>query len=441
MYSIKSINDGIQNCYDTKEFVLLLDIELFRSWCLQLPEAVLEVSKQKEYYKIYNKTFAMIDTNGIRLKCSPQEYEVAIQIPDIKPSKTYAQYHWIHIYDFRHLYYEDFHEYIIHSYETIVSTLPEKIQKSLLEKLSHEIDSPWKDMIGFFFNDFMEFFAPEIARDIDWSKAPIFLDKELSQIMKGAKTGKRFVDKLVQVFKNSGEERLVLFHVEVQGQKQSILPDRMHTYSNRLEDMYNMLVASFALLADDDPKWRPTTYSREIWGTQKYFKFPMIKLMDYLDRFQELEVSDNPFAIVVMAHLKMLETKNDYEKRLHWKIELTKMLYARGYTDEKVYALFKFIDWIMVLPRQLATTYQTTIYKIEEEKKMKYLTSIELIALKEGREEGREEGKILGQIELLKKIKSMKMLAKDQYNQMMDSLTMQLKELSQSQISAQTARA
>ena len=76
---------------------------------------------------------------------------------------------------------------------------------------------------------------------------------------------------------------------------------------------------------------------------------------------------------------------------------------------------------------------------------MKYLTSIELLALREGREEGmekgREEGKILGQIELLKKINSMKMLAKDQYNQMMDSLTMQLKELSQSQKTVQTARA
>jgi len=44
---------------------------------LQLPEAVLEVTKQKEYYKIHNKTFAMIDYNGIRLKCTPQEYETA----------------------------------------------------------------------------------------------------------------------------------------------------------------------------------------------------------------------------------------------------------------------------------------------------------------------------------------------------------------------------
>lgn len=420
-----------------RRFILLFDIELFRSWCLELPDAVLEISKQKEYYKIHSKTFAMIDANGIRLKCASQEYDIAIQNPDIKPSKTYASSCWIRICDFSNLYYEDFHEYIIHSYETIVKTLPEKIQKKLLEKLSHEIDSPWKDMIGIFFNDFMKFFAPDIARDIDWSKAPIFMDKELSQVMKGAKTGKRFVDKLVQVFKRSGEEHLVLFHVEVQGQKQSILPDRMYTYSNRLEDMYNMLVASFAILADDDPKWRPTTYSREIWGTKKFFKFPMIKLLDFYDRWNELEKSDNPFAIVVMAHLKMLETKKDYEKRLYWKIELTKRLYARGYTEEKVHALFKFIDWIMVLPRQLATSYQTTIYNIEEEKKMKYITSIELI----GQRKGREEGKILGQIELLKKFNSMKMLARDQYNQMMDSLKLQLKELSIAQQSVQTVQA
>ena len=41
----------------------------------------------------------------------------------------------------------------------------------------------------------------------------------------------------------------MLFHIEVQGQKQSILPERMYAYSNRLEDMYNSLVASFAILA------------------------------------------------------------------------------------------------------------------------------------------------------------------------------------------------
>jgi flagellar biosynthesis/type III secretory pathway protein FliH len=161
-------------------------------------------------------------------------------------------------------------------------------------------------------------------------------------------------------------------------------------------------------------------------------------LLDYRDQWDKLERSDNPFAIVVMAHLKMLETRNDFEKRLHWKIELTKMLYAKGYSVEKVYALFKFIDWIILLPRQLVTTFKKTIKQIEEEDKMKYITSVELIAKSEGREEGREEGKILGQIELLKKFKAMKMLAKDQYNQMMKSLKFQLAERSQANQRLQT---
>jgi hypothetical protein len=59
-------------------------------------------------------------------------------------------------------------------------------------------------------------------------------------------------------------------------------------------------------------------------------------LLDYRDQWDKLERSDNPFAIGVMAHLKMLETRNDFEKRLHWKIELTKMLYAKGYSVEYV---------------------------------------------------------------------------------------------------------
>ena len=97
----------------------------------------------------------------------------------------------------------------------------------------------------------------------------------------------------------------------------------------------------------------------------------------------------------------------------------------------------------MVLPRHLTTAYKSTLNQIEEENKMKYITSVELMAMREGREEGMEKGmekgKILGQIELLKKFRKMKMLAKDQYHQMLSSLKSQLKELSQANQTLQTA--
>ena len=39
----------------------------------------------------------------------------------------------------------------------------------------------WKNMLNIFFKEFIEFFFPDIADDIDWTKAPIFMDKELKQ--------------------------------------------------------------------------------------------------------------------------------------------------------------------------------------------------------------------------------------------------------------------
>jgi len=48
--------------------------------------------------------------------------------------------------------------------------------------------------------------------------------------------------------------------------------------------------------------------------------------LDYRKKWNALEKSDNPFAIVVMTHLKMLETKKDKLQRLDWKIELRNAL-------------------------------------------------------------------------------------------------------------------
>jgi len=78
-----------------------------------------------------------------------------------------------------------------------------------------------------------------------------------------------------------------------------------------------------------------------------------LKLLDYQNKWNQLEKEDNPFAVVVMTHLKMLETKKDKRQRLDWKIDLTKNLYGKGYTQEQIFALFTFIDWLLILPRKL----------------------------------------------------------------------------------------
>jgi hypothetical protein len=85
-----------------------------------------------------------------------------------------------------------------------------------------------------------------------------------------------------------------------------------------------------------------------------------------------------------MAHLKTKATQRNPESRLQWKLSLVRRLFERGYSREDVQELFRFIDWIMVLPRELALSFTTEVRSYEEVQRMRYVTSIERLAKEEG---------------------------------------------------------
>jgi hypothetical protein len=80
----------------------------------------------------------------------------------------------------------------------------------------------------------------------------------------------------------------------------------MVVYRNRIFDRYMRTVVSLAVLADDDPNWRPNSYQEALWGWSVRMTFPPVKIFDYANREAELEADSNPFARVVLAHLKAL---------------------------------------------------------------------------------------------------------------------------------------
>jgi len=49
-------------------------------------------------------------------------------------------------------------------------------------------DSPWKDILDGWFPDFMTFFFPDAASEIDWSQGFESLDKELAQVVQDAES-------------------------------------------------------------------------------------------------------------------------------------------------------------------------------------------------------------------------------------------------------------
>ncbi|MCM0592007.1 MAG: transposase [Gloeotrichia echinulata IR180] len=249
---------------------------------------------------------------------------------------------------------------------------------------SIDYDSPWKEVIELYFPNFLEFFFPLAYAEIDWTRPYEFLDTELQQLEPDAEIGRRLVDKVAKVWLLDGEEAWVLVHVEVQGKYDSQFPERMYTYNYRLFDRHKKRVISLAVLADEQANWRPSSYSYQLGGCRVSLEFPVAKLLDYEQSWETLEETTNPFGVVVMAHLKTKATHRNPESRLQWKLSLVRRLFERGYSREDVQQLFRFIDWIMVLPKELTSSFKTVVRSYEETNRMRYVTSIERLAKEEG---------------------------------------------------------
>jgi hypothetical protein len=145
-------------------------------------------------------------------------------------------------------------------------------------------------------------------------------------------------------------------------------------------------------LGDEHNNWRPSSFNYELWRCKVGFEFPTVKLMDYREQWSTLEESNNPFAMVVMAHLKAQETRGDDEERKLWKFILIRRLYERGYKQEDIVKLLKFIDWLLQLPKELEEELSQKLREYEEEKHMPYVTSFERIGMEKGMEKGLEQG-------------------------------------------------
>ena len=84
--------------------------------------------------------------------------------------------------------------------------------------------------------------------------------------------------------------------------------------------------------------------------------------------------------------------KNAAVERKDLKLMLTKKLYKKQYTKQQIYNLFKFLDYVIALPRELTLQYSDEIHKFKEEHRMPYITSIEKLGIEKGIQQGMQQG-------------------------------------------------
>ena len=235
-----------------------------------------------------------------------------------------------------------------------------------------------------------------------------FRDKELQQVVRDAELGRRYADKLAEVYTPDGAETWVLVHIEIQGQADPGFAERMYVYHYRLFDRYRRDAVSLAVLTDAQGGFRPSGYERQRWGCSLRFRFPMAKLLDWRGRTAVLEADRNPFALVALAQLHAL-THRGGPARKRVNLRLIRFLYQRDYTREQILAWFRVLDWMLRLPEDLEKEFMDELTAFEERERMPYVTSAERIGiqkglqqgLEQGRQEGRQEGRKEGEAAIL----------------------------------------
>ena len=205
-------------------------------------------------------------------------------------------------------------------------------------------DTLWKAILEDVFDDFLVFFFEKKAELFDLKRGFEFLDKELEQLFpweEGAAYPK-FVDKLVKVFRKTGQEDWVLVHVEVQGYKDKDFAKRMFTYFYRIYDRYSVMVTSVAIFTDTQKSYRPKQFNYNFLGTQAIFRYHTYKVSDQNE--DELQKSNNPFAIVILTVLLALKKgKITEEELLNLKTALVKNLLQKEIPRNKIDAILIFL--------------------------------------------------------------------------------------------------
>jgi hypothetical protein len=258
-----------------------------------------------------------------------------------------------------------------------------------------EQDSAWKDLLRDHFPDFLRFFFPAVAAEVDLEVVPEFLDAELKRFLRGNSAPHRLADLLVKVHRKTGEEELLYCHVEVQSRNDKTFEQRLLQYAYRILDRLGQLPVTLVVLTDARSSSQLTGRYRlePIPGNSLTLEYRVVKLLDLQEGVEtvlrEYEAGRlgqvNIFVAVVEVHLRMQRerTHGNWREagyRYRFKGGLMRDVVQRyGRDAQLVREVLRFLDWLIMLPQRLDTLYLEDVQTMQEDKTVAYVTSWERI--------------------------------------------------------------
>ncbi|BDU50523.1 hypothetical protein [Haliovirga abyssi] len=255
-------------------------------------------------------------------------------------------------------------------------------------------DILWKEIIEDLFEEFVSFFMTDLYPNIDFERGYEFLDKEVSGIFQKTRKEQRYADRIVKVYMKTGEENWILIHIEIQGYYEKEFSERMFKYFYRIYDKYNKKIVALSIFTDSRKGYEPNIFEYEFYRTKLRYEYISYKILK--QREEELIKSNNPFAMVVLAGLYTIKSEGKELDRLKFKYQLTKLLLKKGYKREKIEKIFKFLDSLLYLPKELELEYEDEVKRLtggEEQMGITMeMTNIYQVGIEQGIEQGIERG-------------------------------------------------
>ena len=202
-------------------------------------------------------------------------------------------------------------------------------------------DTLWKSIIESLIDDFLWYFFPNYADQIDFERGFEFLDTELQKLIPDNPGKKRHADKLIKVWFKNGQEAWFLIHVEIQGYQDYWMGLRLFECIYRIRDKFQRPVTGLAVYTDWDKTYHVKEFKDVFLGSVIIYQFNTYVLRDHSPT--ELANDPNPFAAVMEAAWQFLEKPKDEQKLAQLKLDMIRRLLKRNLPKDRIKSIIGFI--------------------------------------------------------------------------------------------------
>ena len=235
--------------------------------------------------------------------------------------------------------------------------MPPKQAKSPVQNVdAADYDSHFKELMTHFSFQFIKRFLPDMYPYIDLDVPIELLEQEFPSSLRPKKKGRKITDKLMKVRMRSGEDHIILTHVEVHSTGESTFSKKMYLYNSVIYLQRNTDITALAIFTTEHYPTEHNSYVRDCFGTKVVYTFNSFIISKQDEK--KLLKSDDLFDLAILACLYIIRTREDMEKRLIYKKKLHNLAMEKNFSALQMEKILIFVEEMLQLPAPIELKFE-----------------------------------------------------------------------------------